>query len=221
MTFSPRLQGGLVSVATLAALAVIGFAVSQATSSEPEPVVREDPPTAPAPTTTETQPTYRSHEDSPSLYGPELSERQVERRVGQSATDSGLEIEVGSLRPVGRVATAGPLSNGRRPVLPEPGGGLVEGRVTYRNRTGRPLRLFCGVDAVLLDGREEEYRSVDNTFALAGNRSCSRPLGPGDSRDVRYAFQVPADVRVDRLVLWNGAARGDSGGSTNVAFLPR
>lgn len=159
----------------------------------------------------------------PARLPPEPPHRPpVERGVGETATDDGLELTVRSLREVHRVK--------RDPyykvdfTAPR-GGALVSAEVTYVNHTKKPIDPFCGGNSAgLVDRDGRTHDTVDELYSVAGNDAICGGADtlPGDKATVTLVFKLKRGQRLSHLDLWNGKYDADfDGESTRVRFRRR
>jgi hypothetical protein len=179
---------------------------SSTSAAEPRPVTPAPPPS------TTTAP--------PSTLPPRPPRRPpVERAVGQTATDDGLELTVRSLREVSRIKRDSYYHGDFKPTG---GGTLIDAEVTYVNHTKAPIDPFCGGNSAALadqDGRTHE--TIDKLYSIQGNDAIcgGSDTLPGDKATVTLAFKLKRGQRVDHLDLWNGKYEPDfDGESTRIRF---
>jgi len=161
------------------------------------PVPTTPPPTAPPPTT---EPPPRP---------------PVERAIGETATDDGLQLTVNSIREVSRIERD---EYYKRDYRPPRGGKLVAVEVTFVNRTKTPIDPFCGGNsAELVDQEGRAHETIDDLYSIEGNDAVCGSAGTlaGDKATVVLAFKLKPGQRIDHLDLWNGKYEPDFDGEAS------
>src|SRR3954452_19996608 len=183
--------------------------VTRSTPTTPPPATVTTPPppvTTPPPTTTPTEPTPKP---------------PIERSVGQTATDDGLQLTVNSIREVSRIKRGDYY---KRDYKPPAGGKLVAVEVTFVNNTSAPIDPFCGGNsAALVDQKGRAHETIDDLYSIEGNDAVCGSAGTlaGDKATVVLAFKLKRGERIDHLDLWNGKYEPDfDGEATRVRYRP-
>ena len=175
----------------------------------PPPTTRTPVPTTPAPPTT----------PRPATEPPPRP--PVERAIGETATDDGLQLTVNSIREVSRIERD---EYYKRDYKPPRGGKLVAVEVTFVNRTKEPIDPFCGGNsAELVDQKGRAHETIDDLYSIEGNDAVCGSAGTlaGDKATVVLAFKLKPGERVDHLDLWNGKYTPDfDGESSRVRYRP-
>jgi hypothetical protein len=198
---------------------------SRAQAGVPPPTPGSTTPTAPTVPTgpTATVPTPPPSVPTPPPPASEPPHRApVERRVGETGTDDGLEITVRSIR---EVKTIERDSYYRSDFKAPRGGTLVSAEVTFVNRSKEPADPFCGGNsAALYDGQGRLHETLKALYSIEGNDSICGGADtlPGDTATVTLAFRLKRGERIDHLDLWNGKFVPDfDGEATRVRFRQR
>jgi hypothetical protein len=168
------------------------------------------PPTTPPPTTTTPVPTTEPPPRPP-----------VERAIGETATDDGLQLTVNSIREVSRIERDDYY---KRDYTPPRGGKLVAVEVTFVNRTKAPIDPFCGGNsAALVDQKGRAHETLDDLYSIEGNDAVCGSAGTlaGDKATVVLAFKLKPGERIDHVDLWNGKYTPDfDGEASRVRYRP-
>lgn len=159
----------------------------------------------------------------PATLPPEPPQRPpVDRSVGETATDDGVDFTVRSIREVSRVKRDSYYRNDFRP---PPGGTLVSAEVTYVNNTKEPVDPFCGGNsAALVDQNGRTHETVDALYSVEGNDAICGGADtlPGDKATVTLAFKLKRGRHFSHLDLWNGKFAADfDGEASRVRFRRR
>jgi hypothetical protein len=167
------------------------------------PVPTTPPPTTPPPTT------------EPAPRPP------IERAIGESGTDDGLQVTVNSIREVSRIERD---EFYKRDYKAPRGGTLVAVEVTFVNRTNDPIDPFCGGNsAALVDQNGRAHETLDDLYSIEGNDAVCGSAGTlaGDKATVVLAFRLKRGERIDHVDLWNGKYTPDfDGEASRVRFRP-
>jgi hypothetical protein len=172
------------------------------------------PPTVP-PATTTPVPTAPPPTTEPTPKPP------VERAIGQSATDDGLQLTVNSIREVSRIDRD---EYYKRDYKPPRGGKLVAVEVTFVNKTNGAIDPFCGGNSTeLVDQKGRAHETVDDLYSIEGNDAVCGSAGTlsGDKATVVLAFKLKPGERIDHVDLWNGKYTPDfDGEASRVRYRP-
>jgi hypothetical protein len=217
-------------VLALSALVVVPLSVSDggdddgllgdATTSTSVTTTAPPPRTTPPPTATTPVPTTPPPTTPPPTTEPP-PRPPVERAIGETATDDGLQLTVNSIREVSRIERDDYY---KRDYKPPRGGKLVAVEVTFVNRTKAPIDPFCGGNsAALVDQKGRAHETLDDLYSIEGNDAVCGSAGTlaGDKATVVLAFKLKPGQRVDHLDLWNGKYTPDfDGEASRVRYRP-
>jgi hypothetical protein len=170
------------------------------------------------PSTTPTTPTA-----PPPVTAPEPPHRPpLERSVGQTGGDDGLDFTVRSIREVSRIERDPYYHSDFKPPT---GGTLINVQVTYVNRTKAPVDPFCGGNSAgLVDQLGRTHDTVEALYSVVGNDAVCGGADtlPGDKATVTLAFKLRRGQRFSHLDLWNGKYDPDfDGEASRVRFRRR
>jgi hypothetical protein len=168
------------------------------------PPITTVPRTPPPPPTTTPPPTTEPTPKPP-----------IERAIGQSGTDDGLELTVNSIREVSRIKRD---EYYKRDYEPPRGGKLVAVEVTFVNKTSAPVDPFCGGNSSeLVDQKGRAHETIDDLYSIEGNDAICGSAGTlaGDKATVVLAFKLKPGERVDHVDLWNGKYTPDFDGEAS------
>src|SRR5215213_8348595 len=186
-------------------------------STIPAPAV---PPTAPPSTSTPVPATPAPPPTPPPTTEP-APKPPIERAIGQTATDDGLQLTVNSIREVSRIKRGAYY---KRDYTPPAGGKLIAVEVTFVNKTHAPIDPFCGGNsAALVDQKGRAHETIDDLYSIEGNDAVCGSAGTlaGDKATVVLAFKLKPGQRVDHLDLWNGKFEPDfDGEASRVRYRP-
>jgi hypothetical protein len=194
--------------------------LGDATTSTSVTATSAPPPTTPPPTTVPVPTTPPPRTTPPPTTEPP-PRPPVERAIGQSATDDGLQLTVKSIEEVSRIERD---QYYKRDYKPPRGGKLVAVEVTFVNRTKAPIDPFCGGNsAALVDQKGRAHETIDDLYSIVGNDAICGSAGTlaGDKATVVLAFKLKPGERVDHVDLWNGKYTPDfDGEASRIRYRP-
>lgn len=147
--------------------------------------------------------------------------RTAEVGLGETAVDDDIVIVVHSIEEVSSVALDPELDDaGRTSMEPIEGAKLIQVDLTYKNEAKQEVDPWCTGDGVILiDSEDNNYNTVEPSYAVVGNHTCSG-IQPGFKSDERFVFLVPQDVEITGVALWNtDLSSPDPNGETYVVFV--
>jgi hypothetical protein len=185
--------------------------VTRTTPTPPPPATTTPVPTTPPPPVPTTPPPTTEPTPKP----------PIERAIGETATDDGLQLTVNSIDEVSRIKRDDYY---KRDYKPPRGGKLVAVEVTFVNRTREPIDPFCGGNsAELVDQKGRAHETIDDLYSIEGNDAICGSAGTlaGDKATVVLAFKLKPGERIDHVDLWNGKYTPDfDGEASRVRYRP-
>jgi len=206
---SRRSRAWLISMAVVVAILALAAAVVAVEQSGSDGTAADAPDATDAPDAGDAGDAV---EDS----GPD----RTTRRVGQAATDNDLSFKVVEFDE----AKALPASEeASEPPRASKGAKIVGARVEIKNNGSTKVDPYCGGGgAVLLDEEGNNYEPISEVFGVKGNDSvCGDGISPGFRDTLTLPFEIPSDVEIGGLVLWNPEVEEDSDGEVDdLLFEP-